>query len=111
MYVVDPPEPLTCTPEIFNALLIVHHAPGVVQVVPSKFAQAFATPLPLDFFHTPDWQGRINANPRRTLIPSGSDCHFLENKVLSRFDAKWIDHDDAPFIDEFKVLVGCRDRL
>lgn len=56
MYVVDTPEPLTCTPETFNALLIVHHAPAVVHVVPSKLAQAFATPLPLEFFHTPDWQ-------------------------------------------------------
>ena len=35
----------------------------------------------------------------------------LENKVLSRLDAEWIDHDDALFIDEFEVLIRFRDRL
>ena len=61
--------------------------------------------------HTPDWQAQVNVSQRHATIFAGFDCHFLENKVLSRFDAERIDHDDAFFIDEFEVLIRFRDRL
>lgn len=68
-------------------------------------------PLPCAFFQLPDWQAQVNASPPHALVFSRLHCPFLENKVLSRFDAERIDHDDAFFIDEFEVLIRFRDRL